>query len=44
VLSRLGGVGLIPAICTGQEGRRPARWHTELCEQRDIGGPAPAGV
>ena len=33
VLSRLGDVGLIPAICTGQEGRRPARWHTELGER-----------
>lgn len=33
VLSRLGDVGLIPAICTEQEGRRPARWHTELGEQ-----------
>ena len=33
MLGRLGDVGLIPAICTGQEGRRPARWHTELGEQ-----------
>jgi uncharacterized protein (TIGR02246 family) len=33
VLSRLGDVGLIPAIRTGQEGRRPAHWHTELGEQ-----------
>jgi DNA-binding PadR family transcriptional regulator len=33
VLSRLGDEGLISAVRTEQEGRRPARWHTELGEQ-----------
>jgi uncharacterized protein (TIGR02246 family) len=32
VLSRLGDVALIPAICTEQEGRRPARWHTAVLD------------
>ncbi len=44
VLSRLGDVGLIPAICTGQEGRGPPAGTPNSADSCDIGGPAPAGA
>jgi hypothetical protein len=41
---RLGDVGLIPAVCTGQEGGGPPAGTPNSANSCDIGGPAPAGI